>query len=1539
MNDSLPTLNPDGSPKTGRVRRIALLSVAGLLVLVVAFVLLLPTFIGWGLFHDRVVNGIAAIVNGKVTIESIEAGWTSGMAVRGLKIDDDANGNRIEATVAVDQGLWHVVTGGLFDMTVHVQGKVRTRRLPDGTLSLSKLVRPAIAQASANATRNGAVQVQISNVVPEGTNLRLLLEGLTFEVDEGPETIYAAVRDVTGSVQVVAGGTTSAKIAGKTHYQGAAGEFSLDASSDGILNRGGELVYAGTPFTLKVTAKNVAMDAGGLAVHIADANVDVSSKDLTGPIDATVALQAGLDGAAPAVVDVKLAVAKLLDAKGGFVFDLAGVAGTVRATGVPTRSLQQFVDGTKVVLTRDVGDRVDLNASFANANGGGILLDLRSDRVQLHAEGSVDPATHAATLAKTTLVATIDPALAGAAGLVISAPSQVSVTATDVVVPASDATGAFPVNALRFSAQGSATLPGVRVSGPEGDVAIAVDAVTFSVSAAPLGDAINLDISATPSAAAAGGTALGPMKVLADLHKGGAFGWYGSVRAKDIPTALLDPWMPKGQAFKPSADLGTVISTLDATIAAGDAPAVLVALESKKVALHADGTVGADGATALKSAKVELRSVRPALLSQWGVNVDAPVALAAELHDVRIPAAKGFDVGALALDAGITVGRAAAVGQERAAGLRLTLGADPKSQRSFEIEPLRITVATRALGTDTSVTLATRVDGMPLAVNARAQGLYARSAGGASQLDLEGATFTAAADVTDIAAGRVAQEVPAIKEMITKVGDGRFALHATMDGKLLDGRVGVLLTSAAGAPAAQRAEVKAEAVLHKETVDAVLTAGLEVTPAMLAAAAPGNSMKLVAPARIDARVEGVTLKRTGPWSFEPPAQLQVTATVPALQASGIAGLQGDVALSAFEAQSAVTLAPRLAARGTLKTAVSAVPRGAAGAARAAPLDVGLVALGYGWTAAEGTAPATWDADLALTGIRGSGVEALVDVGDAARGQIGDGGQARVRASQSAAGVLAFDVDSQIPRLRAILKGDLNGEVLSLHDSSLNLSLPGPQVVALLNRQADGGGKAAQPTAAGEKPKQPAWKASTALDLSVEIPTFKMDVVPDRKPAVGEPAAALPENAEPPPAAAPSLKLPEGFAAVVHLSAKPVTLTPTEGAPVIIESLTLNADAPGLGKPAALKLDGALTDSAGKRAPIAVNATLRNWTRADGTVDFDAMQFDADARMAEASSAVLGTLAGMGTELTEALGPTATINAKVRSTGPGAAVADATVASKYLQFNAPQVDIKGGFVLVGAAHPTQLLFVPSDPIRNRLLESINPIFEDVRLADEKKPIVFQTTELRYPLDGDYAKCDGQFKLTVGDVLIDRNPQNDVLNMLKVFQTEQGKPVDGRIDPLLVAVRRGQLTYKDFNVYLEKQGANWVTHLIFSGDIDLTRKPPFARSIAANYPLSSVARSVVNMLPEESGGTLADVLGVMSFGTTDAVQLKVSMKGPLGDVNGKPAQLQRKVKVIFDPKAMGSGVGNAAKGIGSALEDLFGGNKKNNNNNKKKNPPPK
>jgi hypothetical protein len=157
-----------------------------------------------------------------------------------------------------------------------------------------------------------------------------------------------------------------------------------------------------------------------------------------------------------------------------------------------------------------------------------------------------------------------------------------------------------------------------------------------------------------------------------------------------------------------------------------------------------------------------------------------------------------------------------------------------------------------------------------------------------------------------------------------------------------------------------------------------------------------------------------------------------------------------------------------------------------------------------------------------------------------------------------------------------------------------------------------------------------------------------------------PAAAAPATAPSAPgtvAAKPSIKLPPGTSAVVRLDLRPVTLVPTSGETVVVETVSVAIDAPGLTKPATVKANASITGTGAGAAkfPLALDAKLVDWGSADGSILGDRMRVDGTLKAEHASTRVLGALLGMGTELEEAIGPDITVDAAVASTAPGTIV--------------------------------------------------------------------------------------------------------------------------------------------------------------------------------------------------------------------------------------------------------------------------------------------
>ncbi len=1492
-----PNTQAAGGPRGRRIRRV-LLGGGVAIALLALLVAMLPTFISMGLFRGTITGELAGRVEGTVSLEGLSVGWRGPIEVKRLRVDDAARHSSVDLSISLDQGLWTLLTEGVGTLSGRVTAKVATRVEADGTLAIARMVKPAPVDAgrAPAGPRPGRAPGGPQPIVPAGMRATFALEGFDLEIAGPDGAPHAAVTGVTGKVALHAGGTTGLEFAGGAMYEGSRGTFRVAASADRMVAADGTLQWKGVPATLDVTASNIHFEAEGVRLDLEALAIAAKSADLTGATDGTVRLSGSVNGATKASLEATLTTARTLAPDGALAVDLGGLRGSVAGTNLPTAPIQRFLAGTPLVLERDVGPTVDVRASFADATGRGISIALESAQIQASAEGSVDPATQAATLARVSARAGVHPALAEAAGLTLSAPARVTVEATGVTVPARRADGTFPFGDMAFRATAAVETPGAAVAVGDERRALGIAALDLTASAAPVGAGVTFDLRARTAASGAGGSggSGAPLQVVGTVAPGGQFGAHGAVKATGIPAALVDPWIPADALVRVADDLGPTIEVLDVEVGAGANAAIRANIQAANLSASVQGTQAEDGRVTIAEGTVTAPRVRPALLEKFGVHVGAPVRLEARAKGVDVPRLSPFDAAAARGEF------TALIRPHQGSTIALRTGAAADA-RTVQIGSVDLALSARPLGAESAFDAKAVVDGVALAAKGTVKGLF----GADGALAWERAHYDATVGAGPVTAAQVAREVPALKDIAPAIGSGSFDLGATFRGTPQDGRVEATL--AAGAEAT-----------------------VPVTRALLAAVAADAPVVLGAPASARAVVSKASLARTGLWEFAAPRDAVVSLQIPELALREVKGLASSVRLDGVALEASLALAAPLGARGTLGAAVSAV------GAKGAVVRAADVAMDFSWkdaagapgagagaaagaNATAGAARQTWDALVRVERLNGPGLEELLGAPEEARGQIGGAGTARIRASQAASGALAFEVDSQVDRLRASLRGDLTAGVLTLQPSELDVNLPGPQVVALLNGLNKDGAKT--------------WTSAEALALQARVESLRL-------PVGGETAAPNAAAAPAPADAAPSIRLPAGFSAVVSATVQPLTLTPVEGVPLRLQQAALQVGAPGIGQPATFSARVQLSAPsvpAGAQAPagapdapagggasspasadLVVQATVTDWTRPDGSVAFDTLQVNGRATATRASTALVGALLGMGNELKEAVGPELTADARVTSTGPGAATINASLDSEYLVLRGPRIGIRNGFVVLEPEKPLTVRFLPSEPLRKRLLEPINPVFTDVRMAAPAQRIVLAVPSARVPLDRDFRLLDADLELTVGPVLMQRNPDNQLLNLLKVFQARDGQPVAGQIDPLVVSVRGGQLTYRNFNVFLEKQGATWVTQLIFSGDIDLTRQPPYARAIAANYPMSSVARQMLSNVPnEDGGGELQTVFG-MATGALNMVQLRITFSGALGEVDGKPMALRRKVKVDFKPAA---GVGEVIQGAGDIFKGIF------------------
>ena len=368
----------------------------------------------------------------------------------------------------------------------------------------------------------------------------------------------------------------------------------------------------------------------------------------------------------------------------------------------------------------------------------------------------------------------------------------------------------------------------------------------------------------------------------------------------------------------------------------------------------------------------------------------------------------------------------------------------------------------------------------------------------------------------------------------------------------------------------------------------------------------------------------------------------------------------------------------------------------------------------------------------------------------------------------------------------------------------------------------------------------------------------------------------------------------------------------------VERIGANLKAAALGRSCAFDVTMAFGPK-GTDGTVDANGTIDALGLPDGSIGMSAMAVRAQAQAKAIPLAWVDAIAATDGIVTRACGERADATIEVISPAPGAMDVSATLDTTYLDARVPRVKVADGFAQVDPDRPIDLSLVLNDAIRSELLEPVNPILSDIKDAP---PVKVSLLRVRWPMDGNLAKLDADARVEVGDVTVVKS--NQLLGVLQKFKSSSAPVVPANVGPLVAAVRAGQLTYRDFVVGVDRIGTQWQLVLNFSGDIDLSRDPAWARAITARYPASSIVRTVAGVAGgisspvDETIKEISDALNMLPMDLGNLLAVEITFSGPLGPVNGKDVPLDTSVHPVI-------GKVDPIKGAGQvidALDGLFG-----------------
>lgn len=1020
---------------------------------------------------------------------------------------------------------------------------------------------------------------------------------------------------------------------------------------------------------------------------------------------------------------------------------------------------------------------------------------------------------------------------------------------------------------LRFkgaTANLDATIENLALPLPQ--MLVDVKSLTAKVESADLTEAIKATLAST---ATLNGTT--PSEIKADitairmLSDTGAFAFrpqdlQASVVATNVPTALMDPFLTDSPLVA-SRDIGPMVDT---TVAfPGGGGDVAITLKAANLSLDGAGTVDAQSGALTVSRLVAETKIVPALLaSAAGITAAAPVPVTATFDRLVLPGpdANGVrDLGGLSLRGrislpGVTELRTSEVAATPAAG-----AAPTPSEALATLTDFVVNFDSTALRDGVTVAGGGGIEGGQITVDERVTNLVDSK----GALDAANATVDGSIVLKGIATQRLLAILPPdTAAMAREILSAPIDATLTTAGNATKGEGTLVATS--GGLRLEGAAALADRLLTVKPITAVVPA----TPALMARLQEGSESPVVLDqaATLTAKVQSfsITLDKAAEFMTSGPVVKADLSLSPA-SLSNVPGTSGSVGVRDFAGMATITPGARLGV---------AFDGGMKVAAGTAPLTTTTIKVDAQMPPADATAPNDAMSLRAAIDARELDVAALETLLGKERGSLTDllGARGAIKADvvPQADGVMDVTVVPRFETATGELKARYGPTAIEVPSGSLVLNLSVAQLDRLL----------APSPAAGAAPAPPANAPAIVFAAPLEVRVNLEGVSIDQKLIAGEPSD------------------PTRTRGSLKATTSGLKMKLSSGEAIGFDGISASASVPRIDQGATFVVDGkGAAENIG--AIIKVTGAARGLADSKGVLTTDALMLDLDATASQIPTIFLDKLQQFDGKLVAALGPTLNAKAKANGLSKTSGTMSARLDSANGFLDVPQIVSRENALRIEPSAPITAELTLTKELREKLLQSINPILADVRTT--KQPIKVTIPSAVVPTDGNTARLDADLEMTVGEVEFDSGSR--MLSFLELFNTKEAKTIPGAIEPLRVAVRQGQLRYDDFNIRIGRSGTDWKHTLKFFGDIDLVARPQFARAIKARYPADGLAKSIKEV-PAAAGLLYAEIV----------------FSGPLFDEQGNSKALEHKINFGVDLPSKPEDILKDDR-IKKGIEDIF------------------
>lgn len=642
-------------------------------VVLAAIVALLPMLVSATIARSIVAGAVADQVNGTVSVSRVSFGWLGPQRLEGLRIDDRAGGNRIEATVEVRRSLFSLITSPLGDYDIVARAAVETTMAPDGTLGLSTLAKPSPAPRPGTPSPGGpGAHPGAPSQPPSSLVASITLEPSSLLIDRGADGTIK-LTNLAGSTRVAfATGAIDADLKGTLEGDGRSGPVTLQASLTNAIDPSGSFVVGSMVGSATASVDAFGMRWGGVANAMRGLSLVVDATNASAPIIASVALTEATHGETD-LRDLAGEARLGRDPRGPAGISISAVEGSITRGSITVRG------GEEPFSAKDLRAHASLGA------GGALNFKLSADTTIGARTGSVAGEGSFTGLFdesfKPTLAASSGSASLRVTRAVVPAgPVQLEIGRLAVEIDARDASAPISLHAdgqgmARTIAEGGST-PGTG------------DPVTLAAA-----------LKVARDATSAFGVSTDPRRVS------------GSVEAKSIPTGVLRPFVPDLSPLDldPVRDLGPVVD-LTVNAPGGAAAPLSVAVRSARVNASVEASVEAATGSVQNANAVIDATLAPEVLRKTDVRAEGPLAVSLRAAGVSLPRrGDEFDLASVSA-------REVRIGVD---GTLLVRGGDSP----ITISAVQASASSSRLGDGARIQAATTIDGIAVSATADLTGL------------------------------------------------------------------------------------------------------------------------------------------------------------------------------------------------------------------------------------------------------------------------------------------------------------------------------------------------------------------------------------------------------------------------------------------------------------------------------------------------------------------------------------------------------------------------------------------------------------------------------------------------------------------------------------------------------------------------------------------------------------------------------------------------------------------------------------------------